>query len=195
MVILVLSCDKNEDLWQPFHILIEKYYPNHPEIIYATETFGERAGLTEIEAYSSENDHKSGFIKLTDEQNNFVYDYYLNGRDSIRLNLYRYNYDVPLNDSYVIVTDNKNIKTEISDNQLIVNCPNGQSGFIKITSADGLVSDTIRISNKRLTIFFMMGVQMFEFYQKAALVTGFKLLLMIMIILMFSMVVPDQKKS
>lgn len=38
MVILVLSCDKNEDLWQPFHILIEKYYPNHPEIIYATET-------------------------------------------------------------------------------------------------------------------------------------------------------------
>ena len=38
MVIVVLSCDKNEDLWQPFHILIEKYYPNHPEIIYATET-------------------------------------------------------------------------------------------------------------------------------------------------------------
>lgn len=38
MVILLLSCDKNEDLWQPFHILIEKYYPNHPEIIYATET-------------------------------------------------------------------------------------------------------------------------------------------------------------
>ncbi len=163
--------------------------------IYVTETFGERAGLTEIEAFSSENDPQSGFIKLTDEQNNFVYDYYLNDRDSIRLNLYRYNYDVPLNDSYVIVTDNKNIKTEISDNQLIVNCPNGQSGFIKITSADGLVSDTIRISNKRLTFFFMMGVQMFEFYQKAALVTGFKLLLMIMIILMFSMVVPDQKKS
>ena len=38
MVILVLSCDKNEDLWQPFRQLIEKYYPNHPEIIYATET-------------------------------------------------------------------------------------------------------------------------------------------------------------
>lgn len=38
MVILVLSCDKNEDLWQPFQHCIEKYYPNHPEIIYATET-------------------------------------------------------------------------------------------------------------------------------------------------------------
>ena len=38
MVILVLSCDKNEDLWYPFYKCIEKYYPNHPEIIYATET-------------------------------------------------------------------------------------------------------------------------------------------------------------
>lgn len=38
MKILVLSCDKNEDLWQPFNHCIEKYYPNHPEIIYATET-------------------------------------------------------------------------------------------------------------------------------------------------------------
>lgn len=38
MVILVLSADKNEDLWQPFHHCIEKYYPTHPEIIYATET-------------------------------------------------------------------------------------------------------------------------------------------------------------
>lgn len=38
MVILVCSCDKNEDLFYPFHHCIEKYYPNHPEIIYATET-------------------------------------------------------------------------------------------------------------------------------------------------------------
>lgn len=38
MVMLVLSCDKNEDLFYPFHHCVEKYYPNHPEIIYATET-------------------------------------------------------------------------------------------------------------------------------------------------------------
>ena len=38
MKILVLSCDKNKDLWEPFKHCIEKYYPNHPEIIYATET-------------------------------------------------------------------------------------------------------------------------------------------------------------
>ena len=38
MTILVLSCDKNEDTFEPFYHCIEKYYPNHPEIIYATET-------------------------------------------------------------------------------------------------------------------------------------------------------------
>lgn len=38
MVVLVLSCDKNDDLFEPFHHCIEKYWENHPEIIYATET-------------------------------------------------------------------------------------------------------------------------------------------------------------
>ena len=38
MIILVLSCDKNEDIFYPFYHCMEKYYPNHPEIIYATET-------------------------------------------------------------------------------------------------------------------------------------------------------------
>lgn len=38
MKILVLSCDKNEDLFEPFRHCIEKYWKNHPKIIYATET-------------------------------------------------------------------------------------------------------------------------------------------------------------
>lgn len=38
MVIVVCSCDKDGDLFEPFHHCIEKYYPSHPEIIYATET-------------------------------------------------------------------------------------------------------------------------------------------------------------
>lgn len=38
MVILVLSCDKNEDIFDAFHHCVEKYYPTHPEVIYAMET-------------------------------------------------------------------------------------------------------------------------------------------------------------
>lgn len=36
--ILVMSCDKNYDLWQPFYWCMEKYWSEHPEIIYSSET-------------------------------------------------------------------------------------------------------------------------------------------------------------
>ena len=38
MQILILSCDNNQDLWEPWYILTEKYWPDHPEIIYLTDT-------------------------------------------------------------------------------------------------------------------------------------------------------------
>ena len=38
MVIIVLSCDKNEDTFIPFRHCLEKYYPNHPKVYYLTET-------------------------------------------------------------------------------------------------------------------------------------------------------------
>lgn len=36
--IVVMSCDKNQDLWKPFYLCMEKYWKNHPEIIYSTES-------------------------------------------------------------------------------------------------------------------------------------------------------------
>ena len=39
MVILVMSCDRySTDTFELFHHCAEKYWPNHPEIIYCTET-------------------------------------------------------------------------------------------------------------------------------------------------------------
>ena len=38
MKILVLSCDKNIDIFEAFRHCMEKYWKNHPEIIYATES-------------------------------------------------------------------------------------------------------------------------------------------------------------
>lgn len=38
MKICVLSCDKNEDLFYPFKHCLEKYYPDHPEVVYFTES-------------------------------------------------------------------------------------------------------------------------------------------------------------
>lgn len=38
MKILVLSCDKYSSCWSPFFTLLNKYYPNHPEVYLVTET-------------------------------------------------------------------------------------------------------------------------------------------------------------
>lgn len=38
MKIVVTSCDKNADTWYPFHHCMEKYWPNHPKVVYSTET-------------------------------------------------------------------------------------------------------------------------------------------------------------
>jgi len=38
MKLVVFSCDKDEDLFFPFYKCMEKYWPNHPEIVYFTET-------------------------------------------------------------------------------------------------------------------------------------------------------------
>lgn len=34
MIIAVLSCNKNTELFYPFHLLMEKHWKNHPEVIY-----------------------------------------------------------------------------------------------------------------------------------------------------------------
>lgn len=38
MKLLVMSCDKNQDLFFPYNHCIEKYWPGHPEVIYSTES-------------------------------------------------------------------------------------------------------------------------------------------------------------
>lgn len=37
MTIIVLSCSKNEDTFLPFRHFMERYYPNHPRIVYFTD--------------------------------------------------------------------------------------------------------------------------------------------------------------
>lgn len=38
MKIIILSCDKNVDTFEPFHHCMEKYWKDHPEVIYTTES-------------------------------------------------------------------------------------------------------------------------------------------------------------
>ena len=55
MKILVLSCDKNEDLFPLFHHCIEKYWPEHPEVYYSTESIVNPYYKTICHAYDIEH--------------------------------------------------------------------------------------------------------------------------------------------
>lgn len=163
--------------------------------IVLTAVAGNRAGLSEIEAYGPDAKGGAGFIKLMDDTGDFVYDYYMNGTDEIKLRLYRYNYDTPLSSSYKIETDNKNVSAAISDDSLVVRCPQGQSCIIKLTSPDGLASDTIRVSNISNARSFMKGVRLTENFRTLAVFTGLKILLLVLILLVLMLVVPDERKK
>ena len=163
--------------------------------IVLTKTSGSRAGLSEIEAYGPDAKGGAGFIKLMDDKGDFVYDYYANGLDEIKLGLYRYNYDLPLNGDYKIETDNKNVSIAVSDGSLVVRCPKGQSCLIRLTGPDGLVSDTIRVTNEKNTRSLMKGVLLFENYRTLAVFTGLKVILLVIILLVLKLVVPDERKK
>lgn len=55
IAILVMSCDKNADLWKPYHLCMEKYWKNHPPIYYSTETKRNPYYHTICKNYSVEN--------------------------------------------------------------------------------------------------------------------------------------------
>lgn len=55
MKILVASCDKNKDLFEPFHHCMEKYWPGHPEIIYSTESIANPFYKTIVNNYDLEH--------------------------------------------------------------------------------------------------------------------------------------------
>lgn len=112
------------------------------------QTQGESAGLTEVCAYSSPQQEDGGFIKLTDENDNFVYDYYISTEGVQSFKLYTYGSAPEVTDGvYKIYCDNKNCKATIKDKTVTVACPVGESCTIKAETADGAFSDSAVIRN------------------------------------------------
>lgn len=51
ITIVVASCDNNFDLFEPFHYCMEKYWPDHPKIVYSTESINNPFYKTEPHNY------------------------------------------------------------------------------------------------------------------------------------------------
>lgn len=112
---------------------------------------GEGAGLTEIEAYATARQGDDRFIKLTDQNGDFVYDYWIDAGGSQEFLLYTYGIDEDLSsENYTLRLDNSRCSAGIEDGALLVHCPRGQSCTLRVESADGALSDTVLLRNPGL---------------------------------------------
>lgn len=116
------------------------------------KTEGERAGLTEIEAYTGMHDALPPFIKLTDAGGNFIYDYRLPGGETEAvLRLYASGVSGDIAD-YAVSCEGDGCSAAAVGGTLRVSCPRGRECTVTVTDAAGTVSDSVHIAHETAAV-------------------------------------------
>ena len=111
------------------------------------ETEGRGAGLTEIELFATAYEPPFQFIKLTNAQGDFIYDYYIDPSGREELGLYTFGCSDQL-DAFRIICIGEGCHAAVEENRLIMNCPPGKSCLLTLMDESGRISDTVTIRNK-----------------------------------------------
>ena len=111
------------------------------------ETEGRGAGLTEIELFATAYEPPFRFIKLTNAQGDFIYDYYIDPSGREELGLYAFGCSDQLAD-YRILCIGEGCHADVEGDRLIMNCPPGKSCLLTLMDESGRISDTVTIRNK-----------------------------------------------
>lgn len=122
-------------------LVVDKYAVGKIEM-YIEESEGNAPGLSEIEAYSQEREENFPYIKLTDEEGNFLYDC-VSMDEKITLYLHS-SPDVKMDGSEIsIVSDNDKVRHEIKDGYLELNLPKGEKAVIGVRHEESGLEDYI----------------------------------------------------
>lgn len=109
-----------------------------------TETTG-AAGLTEVEFFSADPASALPFIKIMDEDENFLYDYWIDASGKQAFSLY----GAENAKNYLLDCSNDACSVRWENNTILVECPAGESCVVTVSSEDGSLSDSVRIRNPR----------------------------------------------
>ena len=107
-----------------------------------TETTG-NTGLSEVEVYSEATSNALPFIKIMDEGENFVYDYWIDPSGTQVFSLY----GAENSENYLLDCSNDDCAVRWEDGAILVECPAGESCVVTVSSDDGTLSDSVRIQN------------------------------------------------
>lgn len=113
-----------------------------------TETEGELAGLSEIEAYAEEPAADGRFLKLTDGDGNFLYDYWTRPDGTAEFALYTHGSlpEVTAEQYHVGITGEAGTAV-LEEGKIRVSCPVGESFVLNVTCSEAGVSDNILVQN------------------------------------------------
>ena len=109
------------------------------------DTEGEKAGFCEIEAYHGREENGFAWIKLMNENDDFVYDYYLNESGEEDFSLYAYGCSA--NPENCSISCSGDCSAECADGKIHVCCPPGGKGTVTVSDDEKGVADTVVISN------------------------------------------------
>lgn len=106
------------------------------------------AGITELEAYSTQQIQELPFVKLMDETENFVYDYWIDPSGKQEFMLYTgRGMSAASAENYKLSCNNSRCTVEWKGDRIQVLCPVEESCVITVTSVDGSIWDTAFIQN------------------------------------------------
>ncbi len=112
------------------------------------ETEGDRAGLSEVEAYAEAYQPDGGFLKLMDGEGNFLYDYQIQPGGTGELSLYLWgNLPEVSEENYFINTDSETASAVLENGIIRVSCPPGEEFILRAVCNEAGISDSILVRN------------------------------------------------
>ena len=127
----------------PTEIIVNKNDIHNFSIV-ITESEGNHFGLAEIEAFSTEHQNDIPFIKISDSDGNFVYDYYTD-KNTTDFSVYS---NADLNkislEEYSVYCSNNKCSVQIIDGRIRLDCPLNEECIMSLSTNDG-ISDTIHV--------------------------------------------------
>lgn len=127
------------------------------------ETAGDNAGLTEIEAFSTQPSSGLRNLKLMDAQGDFLYDYCMAGEDTMTIQTYYEGLTNAEIQALTVHVDNPNCTVSIQDGVVALTCPKGSNTILTVGLEETDLSDTIRVRHPRsLTRRFQTGMRLLD---------------------------------
>lgn len=112
------------------------------------QTEGIDAGLSEVEAFASPVQSDGSFLKLTDGEGNFLYDYRTAPDGNATLGLYCHGVLHEMSkEDYDVNVDNENATAALENGVIRVHCPVGETVTLCVACGAAQVSDSIVIRN------------------------------------------------